>query len=66
MNTTYYRMMDTMEKAGVDNQYVDGWACGFLHNPRRGEQYLTEGYEAGYKDGFEGKMDGYAAWRKPS
>lgn len=62
MKSVYYKMLDTMEKAGVDQQYLDGWACGYLHNPRRGQQYLTEGYEAGYHDGFEQVMDGYKAW----
>jgi hypothetical protein len=62
MNTTYYQMMDTMEKAGVDWQYIDGWACGYLHNPPRGEQYVTEGYEAGYEDGRNGNMEGYTDW----
>ncbi len=62
MNTTYYQMMDTMEKAGVDWQYIDGWACGYLHNPPRGEQHVTEGYEAGYEDGRNGKMDGFTDW----
>ena len=62
MNTTYYQMLDSMEKAGVAREYIDGWACGFLHNPRRGEQHITEGYEAGYDDGMNGVMDGYKAW----
>lgn len=62
MDTTYYNMLDTMEKAGVDKQYLDGWACGYLHNPRRGQQYVTEGYEAGYTDGFNVVKDGYKAW----
>jgi len=64
MNAFYYQTMDTMYKAGVDHQYIDGWACGYLHNPRRGQQYLTEGYEAGYEDGFAQKSDGYQAWVK--
>jgi hypothetical protein len=62
MNTTYYNAMDTMEKAGVDRQYMDGWACGFLRNPRRGEQHVTEAYEAGYDDGYNEVMDGYRNW----
>ncbi len=62
MDRTYHDMLDMMEKAGVEKQYIDGWACGYLHNPRRGQQYITEGYEAGYKDGFAKAMDGYKAW----
>ncbi len=62
MDTTYYQTIDTMEKAGVERQYIDGWACGYLHNPRRGEQHTTEPYEAGYEDGMNGVKDGYKAW----
>lgn len=62
MNTTYYKAIDTMEKAGAERQYIDGWACGFLHNPRRGEQHITEAYEAGYEDGMNKAMDGYKSW----
>lgn len=61
----YYRTLDTMYKAGVDHQYIDGWACGFLHNPPRGPQYITEGYEAGYADGRAETTSGYNAWIKP-
>ena len=62
MNTTYYQIIDSMEKAGAERQYIDGWACGYLHNPPRGEQHVTEAYEAGYNDGLNGVNDGYKAW----
>jgi hypothetical protein len=62
MTDFYYQTMDTMYKAGVDHQYIDGWACGYLHNPPRGQQYLTEAYEAGYADGREEKPDAFSSW----
>ena len=62
MANPYYEMMDQMEKEGVNVEYMNGWACGYMHNPRRGEQFLNEAYEAGYADGMENKSDGYTAW----
>lgn len=59
MDNTYYQMLDTMQKAGVDQQYIDGWASGYLHNPPRGSQFVTEGYTAGYEDGRSVRLDGY-------
>lgn len=66
MANIYYDMLDRMEKAGVDVEYLNGWAAGYLRNPPRGEQYLNEAYEAGYRDGQEGKCDGFAPWQKGS
>lgn len=62
----YYEMMDEMEKAGVQEEYINGWAAGFLGNPEREEQKVTEAYEAGYGDGKEQKRDGYRAWLQPT
>ncbi len=64
MNQTYYKTIDAMEKKGVDKEYINGWACGFLHNPKREEKRVTDAYEAGYNDGVSGKTDGYASWSK--
>lgn len=64
MNETYYKTIDAMEKKGVDKEYINGWACGFLHNPKREEQRLNEAYDAGYNDGTAGKTDGFANWAK--
>lgn len=62
MNSTYYQAIDKMEKAKVSKEYVVGWASGFLHNPKREEQRVTEAYEAGFNDGMEQKADGYKSW----
>lgn len=51
MNSPYYDAIDRMQKSRVDPDYVNGWACGFLHSPKREEQRLNEAYEAGYAHG---------------
>lgn len=63
MNKVYYETIDKMEKAGVAREYINGWACGFLHNPRREEQRLTDAYEAGYADGENSKTDDFGKWK---
>jgi hypothetical protein len=36
---------------GVERAYIQGWAGGFLGNPKLEEQRVTPAYEAGYEDG---------------
>ena len=60
----YHDAVDAMEKAGVDPEYVQGWQGGFLVNPKREEQRVTEAYEAGYDDGSEKNADNYKNWVK--
>lgn len=62
MNKAYYETVNAMEKKGVNKEYINGWASGYLHNPKREEQRVTEAYEAGYSDGHAGKTDGYSSW----
>lgn len=62
MTNPYYEAIDRMEKSAVDPEYINGWACGYLHNPKREEQRLTAAYEAGYAAGLDRKPDGYEAW----
>jgi hypothetical protein len=47
----YYETVDKLEKMGVDREYIQGWIGGFLGNPKREEQRLTDAYEVGYEDG---------------
>ncbi len=51
MSNMYYETVDKLEKMGVDREYIQGWAGGFLGNPKREEQRVTAAYEAGYEDG---------------
>jgi len=64
MSNVYYETIDKMEKSGVDKEYINGWAGGFLQNPKREEQRITEAYEAGYNDGAAKKTDGFKGWVK--
>ncbi len=64
MNQEYYDAVVAMEKAGVDAEYLQGWQGGYLVNPEREEQRVTDAYEAGYADGTEKNMDGYKEWVK--
>ena len=60
----YHDHVDAMEKAGVDPEYVQGWQGGFLVNPKREEQRVTEAYDAGFNDGTERNMDNYKKFAK--
>lgn len=62
MSNAYYETINTMEKTGVSPEYINGWACGYLHNPKREEQRVNDAYEAGYTDGWEKKTDGFKSW----
>lgn len=62
MDKLYYETIDRMEKKRVDAEYINGWASGFLHNPKREEQRANEAYEAGYAAGLEKKTEGFEAW----
>jgi len=50
---SYYEKVKKMEEMGVDDNYIQGWVAGYLHNPEIEEQRITEAYEAGYADGKE-------------
>jgi hypothetical protein len=62
VSNPYYETIDKMEKAGVDPEYINGWASGFLHNPKREEQRANDAYEAGYAHGLEQDASGFQAW----
>ncbi len=62
MNEVYYETIDKMEKAKVARDYVVGWASGFLQNPKREEQRITDAYEAGYTDGEEQSTENFDEW----
>lgn len=62
MSNAYYDAIDRMEKKGVDPEYINGWASGFLHNPKREEQRVSAAYDAGYAQGMEKNSGGFDAW----
>ena len=59
-----YAPLFAARKMGVDDEYIQGWQSGFLGNPKREEQRLTEAYEAGYTDGEEKSLDNLDQWVK--
>lgn len=64
MDKTYYETFDALEKKGVDPEYIQGWVAGYLSNPAREEQRVTDAYQAGYEDGQGGVTDHADAWKK--
>jgi hypothetical protein len=62
MSSAYYEAIDRMEKKKVDPDYINGWASGFLHNPKREEQRVSEAYDTGYVHGLEKNTGGFEAW----
>lgn len=62
MSSAYYEAIDRMEKQKVDPEYINGWASGYLHNPKREEQRVSEAYDTGYAHGLEKNTGGYEAW----
>ncbi|MGF1613264.1 MAG: hypothetical protein ACFCVA_04925 [Gammaproteobacteria bacterium] len=60
----YYETIDTMEKSGVDHEYIQGWIGGYLQNPKREEQRITDAYEAGYEAGENRDTSGFHEWVK--
>ncbi len=53
MTNVYYQTITELESGNISRDYILGWACGFLGNPKLEEQRITEPYEDGYADGQE-------------
>ena len=64
MGQDYYDTTVKMEQAGVDQDFIIGWQCGYLLNPMREEQRVTDAYEAGYEKGKARETDGFDEWIK--
>ena len=60
---TYYDTVDKLEKMQIDRDYIQGWMGGFLHNPKREIQRVTDAYSAGYDDGLNGVTTQAEAWK---
>ncbi len=63
MDPMYHDTIKKLEEMGVDREYIHGWIGGFMHNPKREEQRITEAYEAGYADGASKNMDNASNWK---
>ena len=51
MNKQYYDTVVKLEKDGIDPEYIQGWQGGYVLNPVREEQRVTDAYNAGFADG---------------
>jgi len=60
----YYDAITKMEKAGVDPEYISGWASAYYLNPKREEQRVNDAYNAGYEKGMEKDASGFESWVK--
>ncbi|HSS63492.1 MAG TPA: hypothetical protein VLS27_03600 [Gammaproteobacteria bacterium] len=58
----YRRTIVEMEKKNVNREYIQGWIGGFMGNPKREEQRVTEAYEKGYEDGENKNTSNYENW----
>ena len=59
----YYETIDKLEKMNVEREYIQGWIGGYLGNPEREEQRVTEAYTAGYEDGQKKEIVIAGAWK---
>ncbi len=57
MNQEYYDTVTKLEADGIDPEYIQGWQGGYVNNPEREEQRVTEAYTAGFEDGCEHNTD---------
>ena len=64
MDQTYFDAVDQMEKKGVDPEYIQGWASGYIQNPKREEQRVNDAYESGYTDGENRDTGNIGNWAK--
>ena len=62
VNQQYYDGIGKMEKMGVNQEYIQGWIGGFIQNPKREEQRITEAYGAGYEDGENKDDSNFGNW----
>ena len=62
MDNGYYATVDHLEKLGIHRDYIQGWVGGYLGNPEREEQRVTDAYKAGYEDGQGGGTDKAQDW----
>ena len=52
------------ERMFARQYYILGWEGGYVLNPPREEQRVTDAYEAGYDDGKEKNADNFSNWTK--
>ena len=60
---TYYDTVDKLENMQIEREYIQGWIGGYLHNPKREIQRVTDAYSAGYEDGLNGVISQAETWK---
>ena len=58
----YHKTIVEMEQNKVDRDYIQGWIGGFMGNPKREEQRITQAYEKGFEDGANRVTSNYQDW----
>lgn len=58
----YRKTIVEMEQKNVNAEYIQGWIGGFMGNPKREEQRVTEAYEQGFEDGANHLTSSYDDW----
>ena len=63
MDHQFYRQtVARMQEMRVDPDYIQGWIGGYMGNPRREEQRVTEAYGSGYEDGEKHDGASFERW----
>lgn len=65
MNKQYYETIDKLEKMNIHREYIQGWIGGYLGNPMREQQRVSEAYTVGYEDGKNKQIENANAWIAP-
>jgi hypothetical protein len=58
----YHKTIVEMEKKHVSAEYIQGWIGGFMGNPKREKQRVTEAYDTGFEDGVSKNTSNYKKW----
>lgn len=64
MDQLYYGTIEKLEQMNVEREYILGWIGGYMNNPEREEQRVTEAYTAGYADGENKETTNAEHWLK--
>ena len=63
MDQQYHEIIRQLEEMNTHREYILGWIGGYMHNPQREEQRVTEAYSAGYADGENRDTAHAGSWK---
>ena len=58
----FFHFFEWVDMLGVALVFVQGWVGGYLGNPEREEQRVSDAYKAGYQDGRKQVTDAALDW----